>query len=537
MTDITLSANIDVGSLTFPKDANAFTVTAEPATNLIFDGTGIENGSGIVQNFVGVRDGGFGGGFYFFGSAAAGKNVLFTTAGNPVFFHDSSTGDHATFMVTPDPGISQGDVIFFDNSSAAKATFIVPTGGIVSFDYSSTAANAVFSLTGGMYGPGTVGFGTNSTASHAVINSDGGDIGFGQFATADHARITVNGATSNMTTSGVLDFFDQGTGDHATIVLHGGTASGAPGATMFLSDTATAGSAKVTINGGTSGAFGGSVLFDDDSDGGTARFILSGNGNIDISQHRASAVNAGSVEGDGLIFLGNRTLALGGNNRTTALSGVIQDGGADQKTGGRLNKVGAGTLTLNGANTYTGGTILSAGGLTIQNTSDSGTGTGAVSVSAGTLGGKGTIAGAATIGTGSGAGAFLAPAGGTKKPVTLTIQSALTLKADSTYTYTLKAKRNKSQSDQVIAKGVTIESGAQFNFVGTVQGKLRQGTSFSVISNTAATPDQRHLCQPARWSHPQCEREQPPSQLQRRRWKRSHPHGRAVTRLGLFRAE
>ncbi len=35
---------------------------------------------------------------------------------------------------------------------------------------------------------------------------------------------------------------------------------------------------------------------------------------------------------------------------------------------------------------------------------------------------------------------------------------------------------------------MTIESGAQFNFVGTVQGKLRQGTSFSVISNTASTP-------------------------------------------------
>ena len=35
---------------------------------------------------------------------------------------------------------------------------------------------------------------------------------------------------------------------------------------------------------------------------------------------------------------------------------------------------------------------------------------------------------------------------------------------------------------------MTIESGAQFNFLGQVQGKLRQGTSFSVISNNGSTP-------------------------------------------------
>ena len=66
-------------------------------------------------------------------------------------------------------------------------------------------------------------------------------------------------------------------------------------------------------------------------------------------------------------------------------------------------------------------------------------------VKAGTLGGKGTIAGVVTVGTGSGAGAVLAPSVGASQPATLTIQSALTFKADSTYTY--KLNTNNARAD------------------------------------------------------------------------------------------
>nr|MBA3961148.1 hypothetical protein [Chthoniobacterales bacterium] len=61
-------------------------------------------------------------------------------------------------------------------------------------------------------------------------------------------------------------------------------------------------------------------------------------------------------------------------------------------------------------------------------------------------------------------------------------------KADSTYTCTFKAKGNKARTDKVIANGVTIDSGASFNFSGQVQGQLRQGLVLTVISNTSATP-------------------------------------------------
>ncbi len=128
---------------------------------------------------------------------------------------------------------------------------------------------------------------------------------------------------------------------------------------------------------------------------------------------------------------------------------------------------------------------MSAGTLQVSNRSGSATGTGAVKVNAGTLSGKGIIAGATTIGTGSGPGAFLAPGAGAKRTTTLTIQSALTFKGNSTYTYRLKTKR--SEADEVIANGVTIESGAQFSFKQLANKKLTAGV-FTAISDTAATP-------------------------------------------------
>jgi fibronectin-binding autotransporter adhesin len=91
---------------------------------------------------------------------------------------------------------------------------------------------------------------------------------------------------------------------------------------------------------------------------------------------------------------------------STIFSGVIQDGGS-------VTKIGAGTLTLTGANIYTGGTTIEGGQFAVNNRTGSGTGTGTVKVNAGTLSGRGTIAGAVIVGTGSGSGAFLIP--GAKK--------------------------------------------------------------------------------------------------------------------------
>ena len=108
------------------------------------------------------------------------------------------------------------------------------------------------------------------------------------------------------------------------------------------------------------------------------------------------------------MFLGGLNLIVGNNNLSTTFSGLMQDG-PFFGFGGSLTKIGNGKLTLSKANTYTGGTTVSKGTLLVTNRTGSATGTGAVQVNKGTLGGTGIITGAVTVGTGRSSGAVLLP--------------------------------------------------------------------------------------------------------------------------------
>ena len=136
-------------------------------------------------------------------------------------------------------------------------------------------------------------------------------------------------------------------------------------------------------------------------------------------------------------------------------------------------KIGVGTLTLSGAGTYAGGTTIEAGTLLVKNTAGSATGSGAVQVGGGTLGGGGIIAGQTTIGTGSGAGGSLQPGKGASNAATITVRNTLIFKSDGRYVWKLNTK--KAMADQVVASGVTIETGAQFCLNTVANKKLNCG--------------------------------------------------------------
>ncbi len=262
----------------------------------------------------------------------------------------------------------------------------------------------------------------------------------------------------------------------------GATATGGLGGNVALLNNSIADQATFIANSATLGIGGGIVSFQNDSVGGTARVEVFGNGHFEIDAHNSPGVSIGSLEGDGLVLLGANNLTIGTSNLSTTFAGSIQDGD-DGNTGGSLTKIGSANLTLTSANTYTGRTIISGGILTANNTGGSATGSGAVRVMAGTLGGSGIIAGPVALGTGGGSGAILGPGNGTV-PGLLTIHSKLQFKADATYKVLINS--DTPAADQVAANGIKI-GGAVIQLADFGTTVLPPGTSFTVINNTAAS--------------------------------------------------
>ena len=90
---------------------------------------------------------------------------------------------------------------------------------------------------------------------------------------------------------------------------------------------------------------------------------VAGSANLDISQTGNQAV--GDLSGDGTVNLCAFTLTINQAGAST-FSGVLVDGGLGGGTGAGIIKSGAGTLTLTGANTYTGTTLVDVGTLTLS---------------------------------------------------------------------------------------------------------------------------------------------------------------------------
>ncbi len=448
ITDVTTSPGItEVDSVVFDASAPPCTVTTGVGSVFKISGKGIINNSATVQTFgLEVTDETTSG-YLFFNNATAGELTVFNNPGGVVDFLDNSTAGKASFT-TSELGLRQGNLIFFDNATAADATIATIGNSFTTFFDDTTASNALLTTSAG----GRVSFSSSSSAGHATLQCAGGtEPGLGgggvqidTSATAAQSNVTLGGAAVAGAVSTDATFSNSATGGTATFVVNGGAAVGAEGATMNLYEDSTADAASITINGGSNGGGGGALFFLVRSDGGTARIALYGNGQMDIGDHGKPGVTIGSLQGDGLVFLGPRTLTIGSNNLSTTFSGMAQESGS-------LTKIGTGALTLSGANTYTGGTTVSAGLLKVSNRTGSGTGTGAVQVNAGTLSGRGTIAGAVTVGSGSGPGALLGPSVGAGQPATLSMQSLLTFKTDSTYIYKLNSRRAKG--DQAVPTG------------------------------------------------------------------------------------
>jgi autotransporter-associated beta strand protein len=176
----------------------------------------------------------------------------------------------------------------------------------------------------------------------------------GQSLDFNGAGIVVNGGSAAISIGSVARFLNGSTAGSATITVTSGSQTRNGGQLHFFNNS-TAGSATITTN------FLGLTTLRDNASGGQERFITQSAGSFDISWLGSGGTTVGSIEGAGVYNLGSKQLVVGGNNLSTLMDGVIADGGLAGGTGASLVKVGSGTLTLGGANTYSGGTTVNAG--------------------------------------------------------------------------------------------------------------------------------------------------------------------------------
>jgi autotransporter-associated beta strand protein len=440
--------------------------------------------------------------FIQFYDSSTAANGSFTLNLASIQFFRTSTAGTGTFTLNGDPTTGNTSAMaFYESSSAGAGTFTLNAPTLLYFTHASTAGAGTFTLNTDPvndYASFMV-FTDSSSAGTGTFTLNGGTLsgGGGSFiiitsgATAGNGTFTINGPGVSDANGSYMEIDSGATAGNGTFTINGAEVSGAFAAALVIYGNADA--ATLIANAGVGrGAYGGRIILFDDSLGGTSRVEVFGNGtgdltdgNLDISVHYAPGVTIGSIEGSGTVFLGANKLTVGANNLSTKFSGIITDGFG---TGGSLTKIGRGKLVLHHRNTYTGGTTIKRGKLMVNNIGGSGTGSGPVQVNGGTLGGKGIIAGAVTVGTGSGQAATLSPGyvHGVGSPGALTIQSALTFNSDATYDVDVNS--SIATADEVIANGVTINSGAQFSFADIRSGALPIGTAFTIIDNASATP-------------------------------------------------
>lgn len=410
---LTLSAanSFSGGSFTLSAgtlNLNAAAALGNASNTLIINGGVLDNTSGaslVLSNykqiwnadvtFTGTNALAMGTGTISLGTAAGTSRTVTVNASTLTLAGIISNGTTATSIIKDGAG-----TLSLSGANTFNGGLLIKNGTVVggsSAAFGASAGTITLGNTSGSASASLMGSGAaNITLANAIVVASGstgntltigtGSLGvgistFSGTVTLGHDLVLSNTGTGGTTLSGVI----SETGGARAIVVNAGSGT----VSLTNINTFTGG---VTLNNGR-------LILGTTSSTGTGTFTIAGGVMDTASTGSPTAVLSNSsylwngdftTGGSTGITMSGGNVTLGGNRVVTTsvistavftVSGGIGDGG----NGYSLTKAGGGTLNLNGANTYSGATILTRGILNLVQAGSTLTNTSSITITAGTL--------------------------------------------------------------------------------------------------------------------------------------------------------
>jgi outer membrane autotransporter protein len=440
-TSVTISDDASINTIQFTAAAPAFNFTTS-GKGITFDvnGAGIVNNSAFAPTFTNNDN------LNFNNASSAGNAVITNNNGAVLSFNNNSTAANA-IITTNDGALTQ----FNDNSTGGNAQFTTNAGGVVDF-----------SNTSGPNGDGNISAGSIAGTGNYYLGSN---------------LLTVGGNNLSTTVSGVISDCGDSGSDCSNAGATGGGLIKIGTGTLTLSG-ANAYTGPTMVNAGTLQA--GAV----NAFSSASAFTVASGATLDLAGFNQTI---GSLAGAGSVTLGAATLTTNGDGSDTTFSGTISGSG-------RLVKVGEGTLTLSGNNSYQGGTIVSEGTLAVG--SSRAVGTGALTLADGTtlqaaangltLANAVRLNGDVTVDTQSNTMTLSGPISGTGGLDKIG-SGTLMLTGASTYTGTTTVSEGVLNVNGSLVSSVCVCSGGTLTGTGSIGGLSVSGGGIVAPGNSIGT--------------------------------------------------
>lgn len=400
---LTLGASANDGFLTAggaAATAGTLYLTNNHATNLLtVNSTVADNGGGVV------------------GVTTSGAGIILL-AGTNTYTGRTFVGS-GTLRISSEQNLGNGPLSFaadqltlaggtlnttasFSLDDSTRGITLAAAGGTISVNGSTTlTVGNVIAGTGSLIqsNTGTLAFTAANTYSGATF-ANAGTLALGHVNALQNSTLTTATAGNvTFTLAGANTYNLGGLAGNDTVALGANSLSvGANNETSIFTGVLTGTGGLVKVGAGTLNLTGANTYSGDTRiEGGmivlaNANALLNstldtgnaGTQSANLTLGEGTTYNIGGLKGSANFDLAVSNLSVGANNQSTTFNGVLQ--GAFNNN---VIKVGSGTLTLAGNNTYTGTTTVSAGSLVI-----SGTNLSSITVmAAGELGGEGSTAG------------------------------------------------------------------------------------------------------------------------------------------------